>query len=297
MTDNKKAYLFAFASVFLWSTVATAFKISLRHVSPIELLFFASITSCFVLTTILLISGKMNQFLSMGKAEWILSVKFGFLNPFFYYLILLYAYSLLPAQQAQAINYTWAITMSLLSIPLLKQRITFSEGVAVAIGYVGVLIIIFGKGIGSISASDFKGIGLAFFSTIIWSFYWIKNTSDTREPVAGLLANFICGLPFIVVYMLFEQGREGFSLPPIEGLLGSLYVGVFEMGLAFVSWLIAMKLTKDTVNIANLIFLAPILSLVLIYYLVGEKILLATIIGMVFILLGLALQIRAVAKK
>lgn len=232
----------------------------------------------------------------MGRENWFLSVKFGFLNPFLYYLVLLYAYDLLPAQQAQAINYTWAITLSLLSVPLLKQRITVAEGVAVAIGYFGVLIIVFGNGIDSLGISDLKGIILAFFSTLIWAFYWIKNTTDTREPVVGLLANFICGLPFIVAYMLYDnQGH--LMMPATGGLLGAMYVGIFEMGLAFVFWLMAMKLTSDTVNIANLIFLAPILSLVLIYYLVGEKIMFTTILGMVFILLGVALQVKAGAKK
>jgi len=63
----------------------------------------------------------------------------GGLNPFLYYLVLIRAYDLLRAQEAQAINYTWAITMSLLSIPLLGQRIRSLQFLAIGLSYLGAL--------------------------------------------------------------------------------------------------------------------------------------------------------------
>ena len=38
------------------------------------------------------------------------------------------AYDLLPAQVVQPINYTWVITLSLLAVPLLKQRLGINSG-------------------------------------------------------------------------------------------------------------------------------------------------------------------------
>ena len=38
MVNQKQAMLFGLAAVLLWSTVATAFKLSLREFSPIQLL-------------------------------------------------------------------------------------------------------------------------------------------------------------------------------------------------------------------------------------------------------------------
>ena len=294
MTNNKKAYLFALTSIFLWSTVASAFKISLRYLSPIELLFFASITSVFVLFLILVLQGKLSLLKKSSKADWYLAVKFGFLNPFLYYLVLLHAYNLLPAQQAQAINYTWAITLSLLSVPLLKQNIRKPEIIAVVIGYIGVVVIGSGGSLTGLESGSIKGIFLAIVSTIIWALYWIFNTKDKRDPIVGLLMNFVCGLPFITIYMVAENRSLAIAFPKINGLFGAAYIGVFEMGIAFVCWLFAMKVTKDTVKIANLIFLSPILSLFFIHYFVGEKILPTTIIGLALILFGLAIQVRSV---
>jgi len=72
--------------------------------------------------------------------------------------------------------------------------------------------------------------------------------------------------------------------------LGAAYVGVFEMGLAFVTWLTALRLAENASRVANLIFLSPVVSLVLIHFVVGEAIAPSTILGLACILSGLALQ-------
>nr|WP_280528106.1 DMT family transporter [Desulfoprunum benzoelyticum] len=134
------------------------------------------------------------------------------------------------------------------------------------------------------------GVGLALFSTVIWSLYWVFSTRDRREPVVGLFLNFCCSLPLTGGYVVLVHG-----LRPVEsaGLLGAAYIGVFEMGIAYVFWLKAMKLSTDTARIANLIFICPFLSLIFIHFLVGEQILPATYIGLLFIVIGLVLQGRS----
>ena len=122
MVDQKKRILFALAAVLFWSTVASAFKLSLRTLTPAELLLYAGLTSTLVLGLILLFQGKLGDALSGGRETIGTALKLGLLNPFLYYLILFKAYDLLPAQEAQPLNYTWAITLTLLSIPLLNRK-------------------------------------------------------------------------------------------------------------------------------------------------------------------------------
>ena len=66
---------------------------------------------------------------------------------------------------------------------------------------------------------------------------------------------------------------------------------------AFISWLMAMKLTESTAKIANLIFISPFLSLVLIHFIVGEKIMISSVIGLIFIIAGLLIQAATGKKK
>lgn len=287
MTRQGQAYVYGLVTIGLWSTVATACKLSLRYISPEELVFYSAVTSCLVLVVILYWQKKLNQLKKMSMAEWILSFKLGLLNPFLYYLILFKAYDLLPAQQAQPLNYTWAITLSLLSVPLLGQRLGRQQLAAILISYFGVLVL---STRGELLALNFDspfGVVLALLSTVFWSLYWIGNTRDTRDPVVGLFMNFICAVPCIALYMIIFQP---FKLVDLRGLAGAVYLGFFEMGIAFLLWLIAMKLTLNTAKLANLIFLSPFLSLIFIYFFVGEKILPSTLVGLGFIVLGLILQ-------
>lgn len=290
MPNQTKAYIFALISVLLWSTVASAFKISLRYLSPVELLFYAACFSCVVLFIALGLQNKLRLLLHIDGATWRTSLLFGFLSPFLYYLILLRAYDLLPAQQAQPLNYTWAITLSLLSVPLLGHRLRLMEILAVVVSYVGVLVISTQGELLSLKFENPLGVALALGSTVIWAFYWIVNTKDKRDPVLGLFLNFLCSLPLIGIYLLITEGFRSIGL---AGVLGSAYVGTFEMGIAFISWLLAMKLTQSTARIANLIFISPFLSLVLIHFIVGEEIMFSSVVGLIFIVAGLLIQTLA----
>jgi len=51
---------------------------------------------------------------------------------------------------------------------------------------------------------------------------------------------------------------------------GAAWVGAFEMGIAFVLWLLAMKKATNTSRLSNLIFLSPPLSLVFVAVIVGR---------------------------
>jgi drug/metabolite transporter (DMT)-like permease len=134
---------------------------------------------------------------------------------------------------------------------------------------------------------------LALGSTVIWAVYWLVNTRDKRDPVLGLFMNFLCALPCITIYLLVFEGFRPVALP---GLIGAAYIGCFEMGIAFITWLLALKLTSSTARIANLIFVSPFLSLILIHFLVGEEILVSSIVGLIFIVGGLLLQALAVRR-
>jgi drug/metabolite transporter (DMT)-like permease len=289
MINNKRAMTFALITVLLWSTVATAFKLSLRHMSPIELLLLATLFSTLVIGFIVYFQGKWSQLWQTTRKELALSVVLGFLSPFLYYLILFKAYDLLPAQQAQPINYTWAITLSLLAVPLLKQSINRWQWLALVISYIGVVVIATEGKPFSLEFTNGFGVFLALVSTVIWAIYWIFNTRDKRDPVVALFVNFLCSLPFIISYYLITEDLRAI---PFEGVLGALYVGIFEMGICFVLWLMAMKLTDNTARISQLIFLSPFLSLVFIYFLLGETIKMGTYIGLVLIILGLIIQQR-----
>lgn len=294
MDNQKKALLFGLTTVLLWSTAASAFKLSLRFMDPPQLVLYASLASLLTLGALLCIQGKIRLLFAGSGEDYLRSLGLGLLNPVLYYLILFKAYDLLPAQEAQPLNYTWAIMLALLSVPLLGHRLTRADILATAVSYTGVVVISTRGDIPGMRFSDPLGVGLALGSTVIWSLYWIFNTRDRRDPVVALFLNFLFSLPLLLGFVFLFHGLP---VPDFRGVLGAAYIGVFEMGITFVLWLSALKLTRSTSRIANLIFLSPVLSLVLIHFFVGEDIMDSTIVGLVFILAGLALQQAGFLRK
>ena len=109
------------------------------------------------------------------------------------------------------------------------------------------------------------GVGLALLSTLIWSLYWVINTRLSLDPEVNLFLNFSGALP-LLWGLVWWFGTP--LLPTWQGLAGA-YIGLFEMGVAFILWMGAMKATRSTLRISTLIFLSPPLSLTFIWLVAG----------------------------
>lgn len=287
MDRQKKALLYALAAVLLWSTVATAFKLTLRFVPVVELVWWASLVSFGVLGMLVVSGGHGKALLAFWRRSWRQSLLLGAMSPFVYYLTLFRAYALLPAQEAQAINYTWALMLAFLSVPILKHRLNRYDVIAGALGYTGVVIIATHGDVFSWHFASLSGVGYAILSTVLWALYWLISTRNTEEPVVTLFVHFGVGVVLMAGYLLWRGSPLHVSA---EGMAGAVYIGLFEMSVTFVLWGRALKLTRKVATVSNLIFLSPVLSLVLIHTVVGETIYPSTITALGLILAGLALQ-------
>ena len=287
---DRRAVKMGLGAVMLWSTVATAFSLSLEYLTPLQLVTLATVVSwCFF--AIRLSSAERRQALRAASPKArATGLLVGWLNPGLYYLVLFAAYDRLPAQEAMAINYSWGITLALLAAPLLRQRLSSGALLAACISYSGIVVIATRGAPLSLEFAQPLGVGLALLSTLLWSLYWVINTRLSLDPEVNLFLNFSGALPLLLALLWWSDT----PFPTVwQGWAGGLYVGLFEMGLAFVLWMGAMKATTSTLRISSLIFLSPPLSLVLIWVIAGEPVKAYTLIGLVLILFGLWLQRRA----
>jgi len=287
ISRQQKAYILALAAILLWSTAGSAFKLTLDHISASQLLLFAAFFSMLFLLAWKAVEGKLAGSFRISRREWLNSAIMGLLNPFAYYIILFEAYDLLLAQEAVALNYVWPVTLVLLSIPVLKQRIGIYSILALLVSFAGLLIIIMKGSFGGIELSSPRGIFFALISSVFWASFWLMNMKDKREEAAKLLINFIFGFAYILIYVIVIKEEVVFTL---EGMGGSLYVGLFEMGLTYVLWLKALQLSSTTAKVSNLVYISPFLSLMFVSIAVGETIYLYTIGGLALIVGGIVLQ-------
>lgn len=294
MDRTRQSYIYAGLTILFWSTVPTAFKISLGELDILPMLTIASITSAIVLLIAVLAGKKTDLIWKTTGKELLNSALLGLINPFLYYLILLKAYQLLPAQVAQPLNMIWPIILVFLSVPVLRQKITGKSYIALFISFAGIYIISSqGKPL-SPGHSDMKGIILATGSSVFWAFYFILNVKDKRDEAVKLFLNFLFGSAYLIITMIITgrwQIETGF-----RGIAASVYVGIFEMGISFLFWLKALQMASTTDKVSNLVYFAPFLSLVFVHFILHEPVYYTTLAGLLLIISGILIQNRKPAR-
>ena len=286
-SNQNKAYLFAGIAIFFWSTVATAFKLALEHLEPIQLVFYSTLFSVIVLFFIALIQGKIVLIKSFSKRALMQCAFLGLLNPCLYYIILFKGYDILPAQEAMVINFSWPIMIVILSIPILKQKIDIKSFLSIIVCYVGVVVIATKGDVFSMQFENSLGVVYILITTVIWSLFWLFNTKNSNDSVVSLFLIFLFSLPYILIITYFS---DSFVIPSLKGVIGSAYIGLFEMGVSVVLWQSALKISTTVSRVASLVFITPFLSLLILHFVLKEDILASTIFGVILICSGLILQ-------
>lgn len=306
---SRSAGFYAAGAIICWSTVATAFKWALTCFTPAFLLFISTTSAIAALSLLLMAAGQRGVLFSIPRNVWYRAAFLGLINPFLYYLILFEAYSLLPAQVAQALNMVWPLLLVLLSIPVLGQKIRWLNIAAMLVSFTGALFVAMQGSPKTLFDGTFHitnpwGIALALGSSLLWAVYFLLNMKNKVSGPAGLLMNFLFAWVYIAAYLLVrfllqKKGihvAAGASTPfftsgfSMRSLLSAVYVGVFEMAVPFVIWLKALKLAKNTAVVSSLIYIFPFLSLLLIHYVLGEPVFPSTLTGLVLIIAGVLLS-------
>jgi drug/metabolite transporter (DMT)-like permease len=287
MKKPDKSLLYALSAVLIWSTVATAFKLGLKELHYSQLIFIAAGISALFLFVYLLATGQISHLKNTTRKDLLNSAITGALNPFGYYLILFKAYSLLPAQLAQPLNMIWPITLALLSVPMLGQKIGWRHFAAMGVSFAGIVVLSSQGGIDGFRNTNGFGVFLAVGSSIFWALYWILNVKDHRSEAVKLFMSFAFGFIYLLIVLPFFSG---FHFPRGTSLWAAIYIGFFEVGITYLLWMKAMQLSTNNAKTGSLIFIAPFVSLIFISLILKETIFVTTILGLLLIIAGIVWQ-------
>jgi drug/metabolite transporter (DMT)-like permease len=290
MDRVRRSYFYAGLAVLFWSTIPTVFKIGLGELEVIPMLTIATFTSTIALFLIVLLGKKWEVLFKTSRKELISSAFLGLINPTIYYIILLKAYKLLPGQVAQPLNMIWPIILVFLAVPILKQRIPGKSFAALFISFAGVYIISSQGSPLNPGKSDPLGVVLAAGSSVFWALYFIFNVRDKRDESVKLFTNFLFASLFLVIISAVTGNMH--PAVSMKGLAASVYVGLFEMGVTFYFWLTALQMAETSDKVSNLVYLAPFISMVFLYFIIKEHVYYTTPAGLLLILSGIYIQNR-----
>lgn len=286
--------MLASVAVLSWATVATAFKIALMHLSVFCMLLIATVTSLLVYAVMMSVERKWGDLKILPSKVVLRTALLGILNPVAYYFVLFRAYDMLPAQMAQPLNYAWPIVLLVLLAVFNHEKIPAGKYIGMAISVSGVACISLGGGDieGGVSIA---GILMAVFSAALWAAYWMFNNrlSCEVDATVALFLEFLTGSIVLGVAGFFV----GVEIDSLAGLMSGVYIGLFEMGIPFLTFGMALRLTDNPALINQMCYLSPFLSLFLISMVLGEVIAVTTYVGLALIVAGLVYNQYFVRSK
>ena len=269
--------------IFFWSTVASVFKLVLNEISYLNMLFYSSFFStCSIFIYIMM--RKRIHLMRISRKEMLKASLIGMMSPFLYYNILFKAYELLPAQEAQPLNYTWPIVLAVFAVIFLKEKITLYTIIGIIIAFFGVLFITTKGHPLSFRSSDILGDILALGSSLIWAFYWIVAVKRKDNYDVKMFFCFLFGTFYIFLEIILLGKLEFINM---RNIMLSAYIGAFEMGITFLLWINILSRVTNRSSIILVTYIIPFISLFFIQIIVKEPIQVYSIVGLSFIVTGI----------
>jgi drug/metabolite transporter (DMT)-like permease len=289
--------LAALLAIIFWGISFVATKAALRELPPISL-----ITTRFVMGSVLLhaMLAARREPLLPPRAHWGALALMGFIGVFVHMLLQSYALT-----RTTAVRTGWLIGLipiwsALLAVVFLRERMGPMKLAGLALGFLGAAVVVTR---GRFDASFFAlpstpGDLLILVSTLNWAIYTvlghgtIRALGSARATAAVMAAGTLMLLPLFVVT---AGWRPLTHLSPV-GIGAVLFLGLGCSGLAYLWWYAALE-RIETSKVATFLYLEPLVTLAAAVVLLHEEVGLATVLGGLIVLAGVALVQRAPAGK
>lgn len=288
----KKSHLYLAITILLWG--ATPLIVSgLSNSLPIfEINWIVTAFSILILGIVIIFSGKAEVFRSYKKKDYATMLFMGAIGIFPYTALYYLAFSLAPADAGNIniINYTWPVWIIILSVPLLKEALTWKKIFWIILSFAGVYLIISGGNLSVFKVFYNSHHKFAYLSAGAGAFFWglfsVLSKGHRFEPLSSLLIyNISAFLCFTIIALFFT----GLKIPSMNDWILLFVLGGCINGLGYLFWILALR-HGDTGRIANLVYLTPFVALVYIYIFRGTQIRPFQFAGLTLVVIGPLLQ-------
>jgi len=281
----KKAYLYISLTLLLWSSTAAVAKLLLKSLNVFQLLLYVSLIASISLFVIIIFQNKIDVIRKYKFKDYCFFAFMGFIGIYLYHMFLFLGFASASVQEIFIVNYTWPIWVVIFGILILKEKISILTVLAISICFFGVYIVVSKGDLTSISFENIQGDFFALVGAISYGLFSVIGKKDQRDIVTSMMFYYFFSFIFAFITTLIFSTFPAITM---DELIGLIWLGVFAMGIAFVFWFLALK-HGNTAEMSNIIYLTPFISLIYIYFLIGEQILISSIFGLLLIIFGIYL--------
>ena len=282
MNNKLKGTLYVLLCVALWALIPVVAKTGQTDLDNHQFLFWSSLVSFIVLFLSVVFTGNLSVFKQYTVNEWLNYIILGLLGTYIYYLFLYLGYSKASGMEVLIIQYTWPILVVLLSIWILKERLTLKKTISIILGFCGVLLVLTKGDFQDISIKDTSVIILVGAGAACFALFSVLSKKITREPLGVVTVYFLtaCIASFISMFSFSE-----FMTPSKPEFLPILLNGILINGFSYVFWFLALKNTEAS-YLAPFIFITPVLSGIYLILFFDEPFVAAYGIGLALVVTG-----------
>jgi drug/metabolite transporter (DMT)-like permease len=297
--SDSKFVLMMLIAVVVWAFAFPFIKIGLDELSFINLTIMRFFIVCSVFLIILITQSK--KFSKLQKKDIIPIFVLGFFGVIVYHLGLNYGEQYVSPGAASLIIATIPIQILILAAILLKEKITYTKLIGIALAIIGVLIISFWGTKDTTFEIKYITAAIAIFvAAVVGAFYTIAGKKLLNRynglslTVYAILLGSIGLLPFAINSSIISQ----ISNLSIKGWFAITFLGIFSTVIGYVIWYVALE-KKTAAEVSIYLYLVPVLSSIISYFLLNEEITYMFILGGFLVIFGLVIvnmKVKTVEK-
>jgi drug/metabolite transporter (DMT)-like permease len=288
------AYIEVTFAVIVWGASFIATKLALRDVSPVTIVWLR-----FAIGVIILgfATAIRHQFTFPKKRELIYFALLGFLGITFHQW--LQSTGLVTAQASTTawIVATTPVFIAILSWIFLREKLGKLQVFGIVLAALGVLLVV--------SKGDLKGLFNGSFGTsgeiLImisapnWAVFSILSRRGLQKHQATLMMFFVMSIGWLFTSILFFTGGGVAEIGHLswKSLIAIGFLGIFCSGLAYIAWYDGLQ-AVPAAQVGAFLYLEPLVAVIVAWTVLGESLMLVTLLGGAIILLGVRLVQKTV---
>lgn len=291
----------------LWGSAYPGIQIALSYYNAYEISFLRAVFGTLTLLFYYALrrkKGVTRELVSPPRSlsTWVLLIILAFLGAAGFWTFLNLSVLFLQADTSSFILALYPFLAILLASVFLKERLTVFRVVGVCIGILGTyLIVSFGESAQISGAQPLIGILLALLASFAFAGYIVETRVmlGRKDPKSGFtysphyitLMTFLISIPPTFVISVATTPLRQMESGSIVGISTILYLGILASGVAFLIFNMGTKMIGVNRASTNLLIF-PAVSVILSYLLLGERINIGDVIGMVLIFIGIVVAQR-----
>jgi drug/metabolite transporter (DMT)-like permease len=286
MNSRTLAYLEAGFAATVWGASFIATKVALLDISPITIVWLRFAMGVVVLG---LSVAMRKQFSIPKRNEWGYFALLGFLGITFHQWLQSNGLKTSEAGTTAWIVATTPVFMALLGWIVLREALNFLKTAGILLAFLGVLLVVSDGNLASISIGRFGAPGdvLILISSVNWAVFSALSRRGLKTYSASLMIFYVMALGWLFTTGLFIIGGNYPEIPALSlnGWWAVAFLGIFCSGLAYIAWYDALQ-ALSTAGTGVFLYIEPLIAMVVAFFVLGEPITVASLIGGGIILFG-----------